>query len=44
MIRHSSVHYLIAAVQNVRNNLSGTPAMLIMIDTTFKSMNAPRED
>ena len=35
----ASVHYLFAAVQNVRNNLSDTPAMLVMIDTTFTSVN-----
>ena len=40
--KHSSVHYLIAAVQNLRNSLSGTPVMLIMIDMTFKSMNVLR--
>ena len=38
MTNCASVHYLFAAVQNVRNNLSDTPTMLVMIDTTFKSM------
>ena len=31
MSKHASVHYLFAAVQNVRNNLSDTPATLVMI-------------
>ena len=39
MTKHASVHYLFAAVQNVRNNLSDTPMMFVMLDTTFKSMN-----
>ena len=40
MKKHASVHYLFAAVQNVRNNLSDSPAaMLIMIDTMVKSVN-----
>ena len=39
MTKRASVHYLIAAVRNIRNNLSDTPTMLVMIDTTFKSMH-----
>ena len=40
MTKHANVHYLFAAVQNVRNNLSDSlAAMLIMIDTTVKSVN-----
>ena len=39
MTKHASVHYLFAAVQNIRNNLSDTPIMLVMIDTMFKSIN-----
>ena len=42
MTKHASVHYLFAAVQNLRNNLSDTSTMLVMIDTTFKSMNVLR--
>ena len=38
-IKHASVYYLFAAVQNIRNNLSDTLVMLVTIDTTFKSMN-----
>ena len=37
--KHASVHYLFAAVLNIRSNLSDTPAMLVTIDTMFKSMN-----
>ena len=42
MIKHAmaSVHYLFSTVQNLRKNLSDTRAMLVMIDMTFKSMNA----
>ena len=38
--KHASLHYLFAAVQNVRNNFSDTqcPMMLVMMDMTFKSM------
>ena len=39
MTKHPSVHYLFTAIQNVRNNLSDTPVMLVMIDTMFKLMN-----
>ena len=39
MTKHASVHYLFAAVENIRNNLSDTPAILVMIDTTFKSVH-----
>ena len=39
MIKHASMHYHFAAVQNIRNNFSDTSAILVMIDTTFKSMN-----
>ena len=39
MTKHASVHYFFAAIQNVRNNLSDTPAMFVMIDTAFKSLN-----
>ena len=42
MTKHASVHYLFAAVQSVRNNLSDTSMMLVMIDTMFKSMNVLR--
>ena len=39
MIKHASVHYLFAAVQSVRNNLSDILEMLVMIDAMFKLVN-----
>ena len=42
MPKHGCVHYLFPAVQNVKNNLSDTPAILLMLDTMFKSMNVLR--
>ena len=39
MIKQASVHYLFATVQNVRNYLSDTLAMFVMIHTMFKLMN-----
>ena len=39
MTKHASVHYLFAAIQNVRNNLSDTPAMFVMKNTAFKTLN-----
>ena len=38
MTKHTSVLYLFAAVQNIRNNLNDTPTMLVMIDTMYKLM------
>ena len=42
MTNHASVHYLFAAVQNIRNNLSDTLTMLVIIDTMFESVNVLR--
>ena len=42
MTKDASVHHLFADVQDVRNNLSDTPTMLVMIDTTAKPVNVLR--